>query len=201
MAKALILGCSHADGTEINNSQPSLASYPSRLASKMGYDIDNKAIRGGSNDAMFRIFESEYSKLNSNDLVIACWTGINRTEFFDQVTGSFISVNTSSNFKNQLKVAFESWVLFQTNESSCRLNKIKNIIALNSLASSRNLKVINIHSFWPIEDFVFAANIDFPINHDNFWDWAIQQNFAKTTNGHFGSEAHTAFADYILSKS
>jgi len=70
MKKALILGCSHAAGSEMNT-EPDVdllnygkdyygyfMSYPAQLAQLLGYHPVNHAIPGGSNDAMFRIFET-----------------------------------------------------------------------------------------------------------------------------------------------
>ena len=57
----LIAGCSHAAGSEMGIEEYNRAnSYPVLLAERQGYVAHNRAIGGGSNDAMFRIFESEH---------------------------------------------------------------------------------------------------------------------------------------------
>ena len=69
MSKALILGCSHASGAEMfdhidqDYSKGFFNSYPAQIASGLGYEIENRSISGGSNDAMFRIFEHHQKEL------------------------------------------------------------------------------------------------------------------------------------------
>lgn len=200
MGNALILGCSHAAGYEITVQDPHLFSFPSVIAKKLGYKIINRSIPGGSNDAMFRIFEAEYTKLNSDDIIIACWTGVNRTEFLDEERKEWLTVNLGSNLSKKYDQAFKGWILTQSNEQFGRLNKIKNILALNSIAVEKNLPVINVHSFWPTTDFIWPALVNWPIGNDNLWDWALENKFQKTEHGHFDESAHAAFAEYILSK-
>jgi len=88
MKKALILGCSHSVGAEMRD-EPGLRfdnsihaldyelahCYPAQIAQALGYMPINRGISGGSNDAMFRLFLEE--TLTPNDIVIACWTGVN----------------------------------------------------------------------------------------------------------------------------
>ena len=81
MKQALILGCSHAAGTEMHNGTE--CSYPVKIAKQLGYAPKNYAISGGSNDAMFRIYQEQCSGLDSSDIVIACWSGYNRTEIWN----------------------------------------------------------------------------------------------------------------------
>jgi hypothetical protein len=70
MKRAIILGCSHAAGTEMYNGIA--CSYPVKIAEQLGYVPENYAIAGGSNDAMFRIYEEHRTRLDSSDIVIAC---------------------------------------------------------------------------------------------------------------------------------
>jgi hypothetical protein len=79
--QALVLGCSHAAGSEmIDDAYGRANSYPVLLAERMGYTVTNLSIPGGSNDAVFRIFQEQ---CNAYHVVIACWTGIDRVELWD----------------------------------------------------------------------------------------------------------------------
>ena len=187
--KAFILGCSHAVGAEMTDGQNN--SYPCLIAKLLGYSHINLAVTGGSNDAMFRILVDNISKIRADDIVIACWTGLNRTEVHDKKTKTWQIINlvTSTN------VYHKHWLVNHGEEKFGQLNKIKNILALNTLCQRKKIKVINVDSFWPVWDIeiqdLFAVK-------DNFWDWSLANNFPKTTNGHFDLDAHRAFANHIL---
>jgi len=166
-------------------------SYPMLLAERMGYTADNRAIGGGSNDAMFRIFESEHINY---DLVIACWTGHNRTEVWNRDKWiPFVPGGTVG----ELDAYHQQWVVHHTDDVTGRLNKIKNIMALNALAQAHDISVINIDSFWPVHGYKWPSNIHWPVPL-NFWMWADAEGYARTPWGHFARDAHSAFADYIL---
>jgi hypothetical protein len=190
--KALVLGCSHAEGSEMGTDEYGRSnSYPMLLAERMGYTADNRAIGGGSNDAMFRIFESEHINY---DLVIACWTGHNRTEVWNR--DKWIPFAPGGNV-GELDAYHQQWVVHHTDDVTGRLNKIKNIMALNAMAQTHNVSVINIDSFWPVYGYTWPSNIHWPVSID-FWDWANAQGYTRTPWGHFARDAHSAFADYIL---
>ena len=205
--KALVLGCSHAAGSEMwcdpKLSFPSgpagfykfdhgvTRSFPVKIAQALGFDqIENFSIPGGSNDAMLRIFLD--NKLDSTDLVISCWTGVNRTEIYDN---EWIHIAPGKEeVQNQHKEFYRQWVSYSSDQAG-RLNKIKNIVTLNALAAQQSIRVINIDSFWPVSNFEPYGY--WPVQRP-FFDWAVQQGFAKTDGGHFFEDAHQAFADYVL---
>ena len=197
MKNALILGCSHATGSEMTLVDGWKNSYPCLIAKQLGYTIYNKAISGGSNDAMFRVFESEFTNLDAGDIVIVCWTGCTRTELWDETANTWIAVNLSTKVASPFNEYIKEWIKFQTGDQTGRLNKIKNCLALNQLAQSKGIKVINIDSFWPVCDFDWPSNIYRPVS-DNLWDWALERKFAKTPNGHFDFDVHKAFASWVL---
>jgi len=199
MKQALILGCSHAAGSEITSKWDSrdesdtLKSFPAQIARRQGYNVNNLAIPGGSNDAMFRIF-NEYT--SSVDLVIAVWSGPTRTEiFYDDKWPQFCGGGL--NHITELDEYVRQWVLFQANEQWGIVNKTKNIIALNALAQARNVPVINIDAFWPVEQYVWPEYIHWPVP-ETFCNWALHNKYPATEWGHFDITAHTNFATYIL---
>jgi hypothetical protein len=226
--KALILGCSHAAGSEMNKDltiiidNPEsfgwLHSYPVLIAQQLGYEPLNYAIAGGSNDAMFRIFTEQLNQLTSNDIVIACWTGIDRTEIWHELDQqwlplsigqhSFYSIKPSTYalagievgekilLDNEYQNYRDQWSRFHINLQANKLNKLKNILALNNLAKQHAIRVININSFYPIDhcDGVMWA-IDEP-----FDKWASRNAHHHTDWGHYFLATHQAFANLVVSK-
>jgi hypothetical protein len=199
MKQALILGCSHAAGSEITstwdccNDSDKLKSFAAQIASRQGYNVNNLAIPGGSNDAMFRIFEE---CTLSVDLVIAVWSGITRTEIFYNNKWPQICVGGPNKIA-ELDEYIRQWALFQANEQWGRVNKIKNVIALNALAQARNIPVINIDAFWDVEPYVWPEYVYWP-TAVTFYQWALHNKYPATEWGHFDINAHTDFATYVL---
>lgn len=224
--KALILGCSHAAGAEMEK-DPAITcsnprefgwrnSYPVLVAQQLGYQPLNYAISGGSNDAMFRIFSEQIAQLTLHDIVIACWTGIDRSEVWHEIDqqwlplshGQHVFYKTIANDhalsglnvggKISLHAVYEDylahWSRFNTNLQANTLNKIKNILALNTLAQQHEIRVINVDSFYPVE----CPGIKWATDRC-FLEWAGQTNQPRTEWGHYFLATHQAFADLILS--
>ena len=227
MKKALILGCSHAAGAEMAH-EPGVVyrdaiefeeygytrSYPVLIAQALGYQALNHAIPGGSNDAMFRIFES--NNLTSDDIVIACWTGFDRSEVWYEKERRWLALAHSGinvHQKQSSTIVLEGlnsgaiikesaqyseyakhWAINEGNIFRGRLNKLKNIFALNALAQTRGTKVINIHSFNAVE----CGSFEWPIGLEDFCNWCKHRDFAHTDGGHYFQDAHAQFAEHLL---
>ena len=242
MPRAVVLGCSHALGAEMDL-EPGLEwgsgrdrwqygaqhSYPVLIAQALGYTPENHAVSGGSNDAMFRIFESlfgydwrrdSYSPtLTSQDIVIACWTGMNRTEIWHESerhwlamspgTGRYCQRVTDPYILEGLSIPSvvqdeslyldyqAAWVNFAADDQSGRSNKIKNILALNALAAAHDIRVVNINSFAPAVNFKFPALVKWPVTVD-FITWAEQRQEPSTALRHYFRPTHQAFADHVI---
>jgi len=199
MNKAFILGCSHAAGAEMDNGETK--SYPVKIAQLMNYTPINLAISGGSNDAMFRIFEHYCGtqKITPNDIVIACWTGDRRTEVVHNnewtPLASGIQYSPIDDYVKQ-------WCVYDNDRWKWRLNKIKNIISLNEIANKIGVRVLNIHSFNYIEGFDLYdihSEYEWPCSKDTFCTWCLDKQFNDTTGGHFFEDAHEAFAKHAHS--
>lgn len=188
MKQALILGCSHAAGNEITQAgiDDRENSYAMHLARMMGYEPTNCAITGGSNDAMFRICEQTHSEY---DIVIACWTGCNRSEVWEEHTGTWHAISPGG-AASSLEAYKQQWLMHHTDAVTGRLNKLKNILAMNTMCN-----VINIDSFWPLH-FDWPASVYWPVK-ESFWDWSIAQGYVRTAWGHFGLDAHQNYAKYL----
>jgi hypothetical protein len=201
--KALILGCSHAAGSEMSHDDcyGRAHSYPMLLAQHLRYTAHNLSIPGGSNEAVFRIFTEQCDNF---DMVIACWTGIDRTELWDNEShawlpmahGVFLQVNN----RPDLDAYSRNWAVLEGTLQRGHLAKTKNILALNMLAQSKNIAVINLDSFQPVDwpdRMQWPSTMTWPVP-ETFCAWALQQKYTHTENGHFGRDAHSAFADYVL---
>lgn len=212
MNRALILGCSHAAGSEVsqdptikNNAYldapysheaqefERMYSYPARIAEALGFMIDNKAIAGGSNDAIFRIFEA--SRLEPGDIVIACWTGANRGEIFHE--GDWKPLSPGFQGGVGYREYQKQWLTYHASPDASRLNKIKNILALNALAELRGIKVINIESFDAIRQPVWPKNVYWATAQD-FIGYCDVRNYACSDMKHYFLEAHQSYADFVL---
>jgi hypothetical protein len=211
MKKALILGCSHSVGEEMSK-EPGLVfndlaqatdyeithCYPAQIARKLGYTAVNRGISGGSNDAMFRLFLN--GTLTPNDIVIACWSGVNRSEVYDKTwlqlcPGAPIPKEITPDY-------FKQWLLYSANTEVGMLNKTKNILALNALAHAQGIRVINIDSFWPVNfwpivNYVWPNTVKWAVDID-FMSWCQRHNFPHTERVHFFKPAHGSFAEHVL---
>jgi hypothetical protein len=90
------------------------------------------------------------------------------------------------------------WLIYEGHDQRGHLNKVKNILALNMLAQSKHIPVINIESFWPITNHTWPSSMKWPVLDKDFMTFCQQQNFPRTDWGHFFLPAHSAFADYVL---
>ena len=167
--------------------------YPAQIAQALGYMPTNLGISGGSNDAMFRLFTEK--TLTPNDIVIACWTGVNRHEIYNRswlqlCPGGTVPTGITSDY-------FKQWVLYSGNTEVGMLNKTKNILALNALAHAQGIRVINIDSFWPVPNIEWPSIVEWPVPID-FMAWCQQHNFPHTETVHFFKPAHDSFAQHVL---
>ena len=169
--------------------------YPTLIAKELGYEPNNRAIAGGSNDAMFRILEE--SRLRPPDIVIACWSGGNRTEIYNDEDQEWVPLSVGNKIDDAYADYFKHWVNWTNTDQQSRLAKMKNIYALNALARTRKLKIINIDSFWPITNVKWGADMFWPVA-DTFHNWSMDRNFARTDWGHYFEDAHRAFAEHVI---
>ena len=172
--------------------------YPAQIAHTLGYIPVNLGISGGSNDAMFRLFLEQ--TLTPSDIVIACWTGVNRSEIYDQ---DWLKLCPGADIPKEITPDyFKQWLLYSGNTEVGMLNKTKNILALNASAHAQGIRVINIDSFWPIDffpviDFAWPDTVSWPVDI-NFIAWCQQHNFPHTEKVHFFKPAHDSFAEHVL---
>lgn len=227
--RAIILGCSHACGAEmwhgvgtdlIPDPQEDYGlehNFAAQISRALGYTPCNHALGGGSNDLIFRVWTDLCGDLTEHDLVIACWTGPNRTEVWHEDDGLWLQISPGTeNFLQRTKDTLhlqgrtipamvsnhdlvvdysKKWTLFTCDQSAIN-NKIKNILALNHWAQKLRIPVMNIDSFGPV-DHQLVDEFDWP-SRQSFLDYCLSKQFLSTPNGHYGLDAHTAFAQSLL---
>ena len=236
--KCLILGCSHANGANMHlapdfdiknynfvqqTEYGAKNSYPVLLAEMLGHAPLNYSISGGSNDAMLRIGLEQINTLNSDDVIIACWTGMDRGEVWHEEHQYWRPISYSNDLIHQVRANEYSkaginigllvqnsqdyyeygkqWLLFEGNYLRGYNNKIKNVLALNYLAHSRGIKLINLDSFQAIWDFDWPDSVYRPQKsaEDEFCNFSIDRNFPHEPDGHFFRPGHLAYAKHIYS--
>ena len=197
-------------------------SYPVQLAEMLGYTAHNHAISGGSNDAIYRIYAEQEQHY---DLIIACWTGQDRGEIWHSEHEYWVPIDVGNgdsytkapndilkqgrNVLTKLKdhILYEDygkkWLTFEGNEQRGFNNKVKNVLALNSLAKSKGTRVINLDSFAGIHhQFLWPHDIYRPCDgHKNeFCNFCDLRKFPTEPRGHYFFAAHKSYAEYILAK-
>lgn len=213
MNNAYILGCSHVSGSELEgwgighrtnfNIENSFAAQFAKL---LRYHPINLAKPGASNDFIFREFNEliESGKIDEHDLIIVFWTGEERTEIQDPFTKNWVqfSLGMSTQFPEYNDTYKQFYNLYQ--KLMCmepmrgRLNKIKNILALNNLAKLKNIRVINGDSFME-SMFEGKFDLDWLFPHSSFSTWARENKYKESPEWHhYELKAHTDFADLCL---
>jgi len=197
-------------------------SYPVVLSEILGYAPHNHAISGGSNDAMLRIFLEQQQKF---DLIIACWTGHERGELWHPDHEYWVPINVGHNdsftiepnevlkqgrnvltkLKNyELYEQYgKQWLIFEGNYQRGFNNKIKNILALNTMAKCQGIPVINLDSFQGIHhQFPWPKDIFRPLpgHRLEFCNYCDAKEFPKEPRGHYFRAAHKDYAQFIKRK-
>ncbi len=209
MNKMYILGCSHASGSELqglgigHNTEYNLQnSFAAQFSIRMGYVPINLAIPGGSNDYIYRIFnEIIEEKYKPGDIFFISWTGTHRMEVFDYTKDEWYSIAQGQKWQpsDLMKEAYEVFnKVWMSHELTGHHNKMKNILALDSIAKTRNINVIHHDSFAPLH---FPEKLEMlwlnPVR--SFMEWAIKKNYAHTPSFHFELQAHSDYAEFLHS--
>jgi hypothetical protein len=193
-------------------------SYPVQIARALGYEPCNHAIGGGSNDAIFRIWTEVCDHLNQSNIVIACWTGCHRSEFWHEKSALWLQISpgTQSYLKRVQDPLFlegrtisevvveqdniiefgKLWHTFANDQISASNNKLKNILALNASAERLGIRVINFDSFDPVNN-KSVKQFEWPVDID-FMKFVDSCGYDHTDWGHYFLDAHNAYAKKVL---
>lgn len=227
MKRAYIFGCSHAAGSEMFDNdidQEYTHSYPALIARDLGYEVHNHAIPGGSNDAIFRILIDIHQSITDQDLIIFCWIGAGRVEIWNeqhqqwlqfsvgqpafkigeshpvalQGRATSVDITDHGGWQRYHRDWQQRWLGIEDRNEKAQ--EYRNILAAHALAETRTSRIINIRSFAGHEHAYRSTTDHFywPIGYEEFWTWCNDRAFDRTAWGHFGLDAHRAFAEYVL---
>ena len=178
------------------------------------YEFQVQCSVEGTGYSVIETWTSQTPLTPNQDIVIACWSGPHRTEIWHPNEKTWLPMTVGTRIwhrripqdltekgmytplpnREEYLDYCKQWCTYGTDQETGRLNKIKNIIALNSMAEYLGIKVINVNSFgsFPI------AQYHWPVGDTEFCNWCLEQQFPHTELGHFYHPAHVAFADYVL---
>jgi hypothetical protein len=183
-------------------------SYPALVSQALGFETQNLAIPGGSNDAMFRLVVSDLA-LVPGDIVIACWTGWDRHELWHPEENLWLQISgqdrmrrpggTNEYIQNEsLWLDYQRhWIALAGETKVGFWNRTRNVLALNTWAQAQGCKVINIDSFGRTADVAWPNWVFWPAQQD-FMAWAEEQGAPRTAWGHYYLPTHRAWADLLL---
>ena len=199
--RSLIVGCSSTHGSDtaspvyhIDNTNHSWANV---LSKELGYEPDNQAIPGNSNQA---IFHSAMEKLLDYDLLIVGWTGLareswkyhNKNYFFTpnwaccvediSMKDIYVKELSDANIVSDQEVMLEllqahhRFLLthkFEFNEQKKKVNHYRTCLQMMCNANGVRYIVVNIHIERPFED---APSLKKLLRHPNIDE---HREFAK----------------------
>jgi len=205
MNTAYIFGCSHSMGSEIE--APGIGSctpynlensFTSQLARMLGYTPVNKGFPGGSNDYIYRMIHEVNA--TPNDLIIAVWTGTERIEIYDEILEEWLQFSkgmdlSASKYTKTHQAFYDLFARLMADKLGIRgqLNKVKNIIAGNTLAKLKNIPIVNLDAFMPM-NFPGKESLNWLFPETSYWEWAERNNYSHTSWYHYRLDAHTDFA-------
>ena len=112
------------------------------------------------------------------------------------------NVGTNVDNHNAYHEYGKQWLVYEGGNEKSRLNKIKNILAVNALGKQHGIEVLNFDSFQGIHDFSWPGDVYRPLAsiEEEFCIWSFAQGFTTEPTGHFFQPAHQAYAEYIKSR-
>ena len=190
-------------------------SYPVKIARALGYhEIHNHAVVGGSADAMSRIFGSIIDTIDTKDIVMACWPGGPRSEYWNEEEQDWVGlivrrhqpeyytlfkpssvalqgVPCQSKTSHLHRSTHRKWILSYSWIGD-KQKLTSSVSAFNELAEQHGIRVCNIFSWLPpdqpIKNDVRRSDLDRrAVDHARLsrWWWPV-----GTTNT-FGNFADT----------
>ena len=101
---------------------------------------------------------------------------------------------------NDIVMYQKQWITHHADRWWGRMNKLKNILALNTMASQMGIPVINLDSFGAVQEYTFPDTVYRPLRQTEFCNWAVERGFNNTKAGHYFAPAHKSFANFIAKK-
>ena len=210
-------GDSHSVGHDAVDPGPNPEhSYGKLLADKLEYEFVCNAEAGCSNDSIIER-TLKYLESNSPDFVIIGWSTWEReTWYWNQQPYNFTSSGTDP-VHPMLQDVYKEWVIQSTSQVEQRQRErdshIK-IYLLHKVLSSKNIKHLFFNSY---NFFFYTLQYNEPMyawgdNNKNFihpydmkmtyYFWLEAQGYRPKNPKHFhyGADAHSAWADFLLPK-
>ncbi len=174
-------GCSFTYGDELSN--PLECSWPVILAKKLGADVYNDAVSGGTNYRT--LYQTIKNTKHNYDLYVIAWTDYSRFTFYN--SSNNFEINLNSQLKNDIldsNSEFKDWskkfYIYFYNELYAFKIWLQQIIQLQAILSDRSYLMINTFPnnllFWTETKENFINSIKHLINFDQMDD---QQIFAE----------------------
>lgn len=164
----MFLGCSYTCGVGL----PIHASWTSIVASKLNLASANLGIGGYSSDTAFRLCYGWIDVIQPK-LVVMLQPHASRFELVKLIANNSVEIKTISSFSYDVHKSFYAdWI---SHDSNSELNSLKNLLAIKSLCTERNIKFIN-----------------FTLSELHSNDWARDL-------AHSGIESNKQFAKRVLS--
>lgn len=183
------------DNGETKYAAPSNLAWPSLLAQKLGAEVCNLGLIGGSNDRIFRLAIGQ-TVLQKWDLVICAWTSVDRFDITDGKKDLAVSVNCDWGFS-----WIKDFVATHYNRGRADVNFVTKLIALQSYFAQRQQPYLFVKSLHINFDGAAAAlhrNLDLSFCVDwnsDFYTWAC--NDPRGSDGHLLEQGHCTVADRL----
>lgn len=172
---------------------PSQHAWPTLLAQRLGCEVSNQSLIGGSNDRIFRL-AMEQTLLDQWDLVICAWTAVDRFDFATGKRDLALSVKCHFSFD-----WIKQFVALHYTSERADTNFVTKLIALQSYFAYKKQPylfvkscAIDLHpSVKALED---KIDLTYCIDWDrDFHNWTKLD--PRGSDGHFLEQGHRTVAD------
>jgi len=196
------------------------ASYGCEIANYLGAILECDAESASSND---RIIRTTYNHIQGvqglpvdrPDLIIIGWSTWEREEWTHNGITYQVTASGTDDVPDELKERYKHWVIDQSNSDiiNQKIIAIHNrIFDLHNSLTDKKIPHIffnTFHSFNHIQHLAHLGAKHYewegsyiqPYNKDQtYYNWLISNGFktVSPTSYHFGADAHSAWADYLL---
>lgn len=227
MSNNLIIGCSHVEGFELEqelgydvqmlpiSSQEEVYSYrkANRFATKLfnRLNLPHEALfKTGCDNSwiVYNLVDRVTKSKHKYDNIIVCWTGITRQQRYFKGNEFFFNplypghIQNLINFKNRKEsddilkweeVEHEHFLDFEfyNRQTHHFMNYVKLFL------EQRNINFFYLNS---IQNDLDLTNYTYNSLEISFKEFCLKGNFKQAKYGHYLSDAHQAWADYIYTK-